>query len=84
MPSILKIIDAKYIGSFTLRLKFSDGRCHEVDFQPFLENSAHPDVRKYLNQKKFKNYSLKDGELMWGDFDLIFPVADLYKKSVID
>ena len=29
-----------------------------------------------------KGYSLIDGELMWGDFDLIFPVMDLYHNSI--
>ncbi len=60
-PPILKIIDAKHVGEFTLRLNFSNGKRNDVDFKPFLEKSSHPDVKKYLNPKHFARYSLKDG-----------------------
>ena len=82
-PAIIKIVDVKYISGFKLSLRFSDGKINEVDFEPFLKNSLHPDVKKYLDQRQFSRFSVKDGELMWGDFDLIFPLADLYEKTVI-
>lgn len=70
------------IGDCVLRLRFSDGRTVAVDFGPFLRNSQHPDIRKYLDGQLFKSYRLEDGDLMWGDFDLCFPIADLYEGRI--
>lgn len=84
IPATLEITDAKYLGDFKLAITFSDGKKHNVDFAPFLKRSQHPEVQKYLNQKEFTRYSIKDGELMWGDFDLIFPIADLYENQLSD
>ncbi len=81
-PKIIKIKDVKYSGGYSLRIKFSDETIREVDFEPFLKRSLHPEIRKYLKRKNFSNYIVKDGELMWGDFDLIFPISDLYKNSI--
>jgi len=53
-----------------------------VDFEPFLRSSQHPDISKYLDLKRFRSFQCKNGELMWGDFDLIFPIADLYRNSI--
>jgi hypothetical protein len=78
----IKIKRAEYIGECTLKLWFSDGMTQSIDFEPFLKNSQHPDIQKYLSRKYFTKYSIKDGELMWGDFDLIFPIMDLYKNSI--
>ncbi len=81
MPANIKIVEAKHIKNFRLLISFSDGTKHEVDFGPFLKNSRNPQILKYANLQKFKKFSLEDGELMWGDFDLIFPLADLYQES---
>ena len=82
VPVTIEITDAEYVGDLTLTLTFSDGKKHDVDFAPFLKRSQHPEIQKYLNQKQFKSYSIKNGELMWGDFDLIFPIADLYHDAI--
>jgi hypothetical protein len=83
IPATIEITDAKFASNFTLALTFSDGKKHCVDFASFLKTSQHPEVQKYLNPKQFKRYSIWNGDLMWGDFDLIFPVADLYQKTQI-
>jgi hypothetical protein len=79
---IIKVVEARYTGGFSLNIKFSDGKVHKVDFEPFLKKSLHPEIRKYLNREEFSHYTIRDGELMWGDFDLIFPVDDLYKNTI--
>jgi hypothetical protein len=63
-------------------LRFSDGRIVTVDFEPFLRRSRHPDVRKYLDPESFQSYRLEHGDLMWGDFELCFPIADLYEGRI--
>jgi len=53
-----------------------------VDFKPFLFKSLHPSIKKYLNEGKFINFKIIDGNLNWNDYYLIFPVADLYEGYV--
>lgn len=81
-PKELKVNKVEYLDLYKLKLLFSDGTVQIIDFEVFLKNSHHPDIQKYLKLKYFKNYCLIDGDLMWGDFDLIFPVVDLYHNSI--
>ena len=81
-PTELKIARAQYEGGYILRLWFSDGRVHSIDFGPFLHGFLHPEIRKYLNPRNFRRFSLKEGDLMWGDFDLVFPIMDLYNNTI--
>lgn len=78
MKKYLKIARAEHVEANTLRLSFSDGKQQVVDFKPFLKSSHHPDIKKYLDVRKFKKFHLEDGELMWGDYELLFPIMDLY------
>jgi len=78
----LKIDSAKYLSDYAIRIKFSDGNERLVDFKPFLSKSLHPSIKKYLDENKFSNFSLTDGNLNWNDYDLIFPLSDLYKGQI--
>jgi hypothetical protein len=53
-----------------------------VDFKSFLETSSHPSIKKYLDETKFKQFIILDGNLNWNDYDLIFPIADLHQGVV--
>jgi len=75
---LIDIRSAKYIGDFAIRVFFSDGFNRLVDFKPFLETSLHPSIRKYLDEDRFKQFEIVDGNLNWNDYDLIFPIGDLY------
>jgi hypothetical protein len=78
----LKIDSAKYLSDYTIRIKFSDGSERLVDFKPFLSKSLHLAIKKYLDEKMFRNFSLIDGNLNWNDYDLIFPISDLYNGQI--
>ena len=78
----LEIISAKYIGDYAIRIFFSDDVYKLVDFKPFLESSLHPSIRKYLDERKFKNFQILDGNLNWNDYELIFPIEDLYTCKI--
>lgn len=78
----IEIISARYIGDHAIRIFFSDGFNRLVDFRPFLETALHPSIRKYLDESNFKNYQIVDGNLNWNDYDLIFPIGDLYKGAL--
>ncbi len=80
--NFLKILKAEYMGGYVLKLFFSEGCERTIDFSSFLENSSHPEIKKYLSIKRFKSYKLENDDLMWGDFDLIFPINDLYAGKI--
>jgi hypothetical protein len=79
---LIEINSAVYIGDYAIRIFFNDGVCKLVDFKSFLENSSHPSIQKYLDESKFKEFTILDGNLNWNDYDLIFPIADLYQGFV--
>lgn len=81
--SQLKIDSAKYLSDYAIRIRFNDGSERVVDFKPFLSNSLHPSIRKYLDEKKFASFKLTDGNLNWNDYDLIFPIWDLYNGKIV-
>ena len=78
----IQVKSAKFIGDFAIRVFFSDGHIKLVDFKPFLENSLYPSIRKYLIDSNFQNYHIIDGNLNWNDYDMIFPVEDLYEGKI--
>src|SRR5882762_11335991 len=81
IPEVLYIEHAELVrpgSDYSVRLRFNDRTEKTVDFKPFLENSKNPLIREYLDPKKFAAFSLKEGDLVWGDYELCFPIADLY------
>lgn len=80
--AILKVDSAKYLSDYAIRIRFNDGKEKLIDFKPFLSKSLHPSIKKYLDENKFSNFSVTDGNLNWNDYDLIFPISDLYKGQI--
>jgi len=78
----LSIVTAIFIGDFAIRIFFNDGFSKLVDFKAFLEKSSHPSIKKYLDEDKFKQFKVIEGNLNWNDYELIFPVADLYTGNI--
>jgi DUF971 family protein len=58
---LIEIKSAVYIGDYAIRIIFNDGVNRLVDFKSFLETSYHPSIRKYLVEKKFKEFEIIDG-----------------------
>ena len=79
----INITSVEKIAQYKLRLVFDDDTVQEVDFKDFLTQSHHPDIRAYLEECKFDAYHLEFGELVWGDFDLCFPIIDLYQNRIL-
>ncbi|PKP44269.1 MAG: DUF2442 domain-containing protein [Bacteroidetes bacterium HGW-Bacteroidetes-13] len=73
---------AKYIGDFAIRITFNDGTQKLVDFKSFLTTSQHPSIKKYLDEHLFINFKIVDGNLNWYDYDMIFPVENLYNGKI--
>ena len=79
---LLSVKGACYIEPYKINISFSDGKKSIVDFESFLNASRHPEIRKYLDINLFKNYSIIDGNINWNDYDLIFPLEDLYSGKI--
>ena len=78
----VNLISATQTGTYRLRLVFDDGHIQLVDFEPFLAHSNHPDIRAYLEPARFSGFRLVYGELVWGDYELCFPLMDLYHATI--
>ena len=79
----VSITEAHYIGDFAIRLTFSDGYTKLVDFKPFLQQAHHPAIKKYLNESQFREFQVREGTLDWNDFDMCFPIEDLYNNTIL-
>lgn len=78
----LEIVEAEYVSGYKIRLRFNDGVVRIVDFGPFLKKARNPDTTDYRQVKRFKQFRIEQGDLVWGDFQMIFPIMDLYKGEI--
>lgn len=81
-PATINIITAELADDFRIRLKIDDDTEQTVDFKPFLTHALHPDIRSWLEPARFASFRLEYGELVWGDYDLCFPVIDLHRNQI--
>lgn len=79
---VLKIIKAVYIGDYKIKLKFSNRRVRLINFEPFLSRAKNPMTRKYLDKDEFKKFKVEYGDLHWNDYELCFPIMDLYEDKI--
>lgn len=78
----VKVLKAKYLNDFVLRIHFDDYSERVVDFKPFLSKSIHPEIKKYFKESKFKKFDIVDGNINWSDYELVFPISDLYNGKI--
>lgn len=79
---VISIEKAEYIKDYKISLLFSDGTRNIVDFEPFLQSSPNPMTTKFLKIDKFKNFTIDRGDLVWNDYELCFPIWDLYEGVI--
>jgi len=83
MMLTIRVLSATYISDYKVLINFSDGTRQTIDFQEFLENNRHPQFSGYLDLKKFRKFRIERGNIVWGrDWDLIFPVEELYAGKI--
>jgi hypothetical protein len=79
----LLVNDATYLDGYKISIAFNDGKINIVDFKPFLESKQNSHLIKYLDTSLFKKFHIDNGNLVWGkNWDLIFPVKQLYKGQI--
>ena len=79
---IISIEKVKYVGVHTLELVFNDAKVQRIDFSSFLAKQQNPSLVKYRNIEAFKSFELKHGDLVWGDYEMCFPIWDLYEGKI--
>jgi len=83
MTLTVKVTDANYLSDYKILVKFSDETERIVDFEDFLITNSHPQYDKYRQHSQFKKFKIERGNLVWGkDWDLIFPVEQLYSGKI--
>lgn len=80
--AVIEVIEAEYISGYVLKLRFSNGFERNLDFEPFLRKSGNLLIRSYLEPEKFANFKIEYGDLVWDDYGLCFPIADLYDGTI--
>lgn len=78
----LKIESAEYLKNYSIKIRFNNGKENNIDFKPFLSKSNHRSIRKYLDEKLLAQYQIVNGNLCWDDYELIFPIWDLYNGTI--
>lgn len=82
LSDLIEIESAEYLGEYSIQICFKDGIIRVIDFKRFLETAIQPSIRKYLDTTMFKEFNIVEGNLNWNDYDLIFPVYDLYLGQI--
>ncbi len=77
----MKLFKNGLIILFITSLKI-EGKENTIDFKPFIFSSSHPDIKKYQDKKLFQNFHLEYGEIEWNDYELAFPIYDLYEGQI--
>ncbi|HEY2412993.1 MAG TPA: DUF2442 domain-containing protein [Pirellulaceae bacterium] len=80
--ALIEITAAERIADYKLNVSFSDGVRRLIDFEPFLRSNTNPLIRLYLEAERFASFRVEDGDLVWDDYGLCFPIADLYEGGL--
>lgn len=80
--AVVDILRVEHLSGYKLKLHFSDGVERIIDFEPFLQRSKNPMIRAYLEPERFESFTLEHGDLIWDDYGLCFPIADLYEGNI--
>ncbi len=75
----LEITAARYLKNYQIEFEFNDETQTIIDFEPFLKQAKNPMLKKYLDLNQFRNFTVRDGDSDWNDYELCFPIADIYE-----
>ena len=81
-PEVIEIKKAEYLEDYKIELFFNDRTFQVVDFEEFLFKANNPMTTKYRDKKLFGKFKIEYGDLIWGDYEMCFPIADLYNGKI--
>jgi len=79
---VISIVHADYKGDYLIQMEFSDGVKKVIDFENFLRKAKNPMTQKYLDKSLFCTFSIEYGDIVWNNYEMCFPVWDLYEGRV--
>ncbi len=79
---VISIQKAEYIDEYKINFIFNDGTQKLIDFSSFLMNAKNPMTKKYLDKQLFKKYEIEYGDIIWNDYELCFPIWNLYQGNI--
>lgn len=83
MARTLFIQEAACNNDLTVSLLFNDHTRRKVDIGAFIRKHPHPQYNKYLDERKFRQFKIEDGNIVWGkNWDLIFPIEQLHRGRI--
>ena len=80
--NIIEINNAHYLSNYKIEILFNNGMKRIIDLSDFLKKAKNPMTRKYLNKNIFKKFKIEYGDLVWGDYEMCFPIWDLYEGKI--
>ncbi|HHP0450159.1 TPA: DUF2442 domain-containing protein [Vibrio harveyi] len=80
----ISIVKVKHLLGYILKIQFSDGHISIVDFSSFIFSGKHPDYEQYRDTCFFVDFDIVDGNLNWHDYNMIFPIEELYENNVLN
>jgi hypothetical protein len=81
---VLAIKSAEYIKGYKIKMVFSDFKERIINFEPFLKQAQNPMTRKFLDIDEFKKFKIEYGDLIWNDYEMCFPIIDLYEDNILN
>ena len=78
----IAIAQATYLEKYKIQFKFSDQTERDIDFSGFLNRAHNPMIRKFLDTNLFKVFKVEFGDIIWNDYELCFPILDLYEGNI--
>ena len=80
----LYITNAIAVDDLKVILTFSDNTTQVVNVGEFIRRYPHPQYNKYLDTRKFRRFTIENGNIIWGkNWDLMFPIEQLHSGSII-
>jgi len=80
---IVSIVRANYVDGYKIKLEFDDRTIQVVDFEEFILSSRNPMIKKFQDINEFKSFDIVYGDLMWNDYEMSFPIWDLYTNDIL-
>lgn len=62
----LYITEATDAGNLSVDLLFSDQTSRRVDIGDYIRRHPHPQYNKYLDPRKFRQFAIEEGNVVWG------------------
>ena len=79
----LCIINAIDAGNLSVLLTFSDNTTQLVNVGDFIRRNPHPQYNNYLDRRKFKRFTIDNGNIVWGkNWDLMFPIEQRHAGNI--